>query len=136
MSHFTSIRTQIKNLDALKKALSDLGFKQVEIHNTARNLYGYQGDVRSQTAEVIVRRQFIGALSNDIGFKQQADGTYEAVISEYDRKHYSQQWLNHLTQRYGYHALMSSALEQGFAIEEQETLEDGTIRVVVGKWNG
>jgi len=24
--------------------------------------------------------------------------------------------------------------EQGFAVEEEETLEDGTIRVVLGKW--
>lgn len=134
MSHFTSIRTQIKNVDALIKALSDLGFKQVEIYNTAKNLYGYQGDVRSQTAEVIIRRQYIGAASNDIGFKKQDDGTFEAIISDYDRQHYSQQWLNQLTQRYGYHALMATASEQGFSVEEQETLEDGTIRVVVGRW--
>lgn len=134
MSHFTSIKTQIKNVDALKKALMDLGFQDVEVHKTARNLYGYQGDVRSQTAEVIVRRQYISAASNDIGFKQQSDGTFEAVISEYDRKQYSQQWLNQVTQRYGYHALMASASEQGFSVEEQETLEDGTIRVVVAKW--
>jgi hypothetical protein len=134
MSHFTSIRTQIKNVDALTKALSDLGFKKIEVHNTARNLCGYQGDVRSQTAEVIIRRQYIGAASNDIGFKKQEDDTFEAIISNYDRQHYSQQWLNHLTQRYGYHALMATTSDQGFSIEEQETLEDGTIRVVVGRW--
>jgi hypothetical protein len=134
MSHFTCIKTQIKNADALVKALADVGFHQVEVHENAQHLYGYQGDVRSQTAEVIVRRQYIGVASNDIGFKRQDDGNFEAIISEYDRNKYSQQWLNGLTQRYGYHTLMATAPAQGFSIEEEETLEDGTIRVVVARW--
>jgi hypothetical protein len=85
MSHFTSIRTQIKNREALVQALNDIGFKNLEIHEIPQNLYGYQGDIRQQSAEVIIRRQYIGTSSNDIGFKKQADGQFEAVISEYDR---------------------------------------------------
>ena len=134
MSHFTCIQTQIKNQDALLKALVDVGFKEVEVHETAQHLYGYQGDLRSQTAEVIIRRQYIGSASNDIGFKRQKDGQFEAIISEYDRHKYSQEWLNSLSQRYGYHMLMETAPEQGFTIEEEETLADGTIRVVVARW--
>lgn len=134
MSHFTCIKTQLKDRDALVKALADVGLKNVEVHETAQHLHGYQGDVRSQTAEVIIRRQYIGQWSNDIGFKQQANGQFEAIISEYDRQNYSQEWLNNLTQRYGYHALMATAPAQGFTVEEEETLEDGTIRVVVARW--
>lgn len=134
MSHFTCIKTQIKDTEALVKALADVGFQHVEVHTIAQPLYGYQGDQRSQTAEVIIRRQYIGTNSNDIGFKQQPDGTFKAIISEFDRRQYSQPWLNKLTQRYGYHALMATAPAQGFAIEAEETLEDGTIRVVVARW--
>ena len=134
MSHFTSIKTQIKQVEPLLQALADLGFKAVEVHETAQNLFGFRGDVRSQVAEVIIRRQYVGAASNDIGFKQQADGSFEAIISDYDRQIYSQQWLNQLTQRYGYHALMTTAPEQGFTVETEEVLTDGTIRVVVGRW--
>ncbi|HEY9604560.1 MAG TPA: DUF1257 domain-containing protein [Allocoleopsis sp.] len=134
MSHFTCIKTQIKHQDALLKALADVGFKEVEVHESAQHLYGYQGDLRSQTAEVIIRRQYIGSASNDIGFKRQQDGQFEAMISEYDRHKYSQEWLNGLTQRYGYHMLMETAPAQGFTIEEEETLADGTIRVVVARW--
>lgn len=134
MSHFTCIKTQIKNQDTLIQALSDVGFNDVEVHKTAQHLYGYQGDVRPQTAEVIIRRQYIGVASNDIGFKQQNDGQFEAIISEYDCQNYSQEWLNNLTQRYGYHTLLATAPEQGFTVEEEETLEDGTIRVVVARW--
>jgi Protein of unknown function (DUF1257) len=134
MSHFTAIQTQIKHTEHLLKALADLGFKQVEVHETAQHLFGFRGDVRSQTAEVIIRRHYIGAVSNDIGFKQQADGSYEAIISEYDRQVYSQSWLNQLTQRYGYHTLMATVPQQGFNVEAEEVMADGTIRVVVGRW--
>ena len=134
MSHFTCIRTQVKNVDALIKALVDMGFKNVEVHETAQHLYGYQGDVRPETAEVIIRRNYISSASNDIGFKRQEDGQFQAIISDYDRQKYSQQWLNRLMQRYGYYALMATAQEQGFTVEEDEVLEDGTVRVVVARW--
>lgn len=136
MSHFTAIKTEIRDVKSLVKALEDLGFQdQIEVHEEAQGLYGFQGDLRPETAEVIIRRKYLGAASNDIGFKKQEDGTYEAVISSYDRAYnYSQHWVNKLTQRYGYHLLIAVAPEQGFIIEEQETLEDGTIRLVVGRW--
>lgn len=134
MSHFTSIQTQIKDADSLVKALADVGFQQVEMHSTAQPLYGYEGDRRADTAEVIIRRQQIGRLSNDIGFKRQSDGTFQAIISDYDRRRHSQDWLNQVTQRYGYHHLMATAPAEGFAIEQEDVLADGTIRVVVGRW--
>ncbi|MBL1178399.1 MAG: DUF1257 domain-containing protein [Pantanalinema sp. GBBB05] len=55
-------------------------------------------------------------------------------LKQYDHRKYSQQWLNQLTQRYAYHALMTQAPLQGFTVEQEETLEDGTIRVVLAKW--
>ena len=135
MSHFTSIKTQIKDKQALIKALNDVGFKNLEIHDTAQSLYGYEGDVRPETAEVIIRRQYIGSSSNDIGFKLQENGEYQAIISEYDRHRYNQQWLGKVMQRYGYYTLVNSAQEQGFTIEEDEVMEDGTVRVVVAGWS-
>ncbi len=135
MSHFTSIKTQIKDKDALVKALADVGLKNIEVHETAQHLYGYQGDVRAETAEIIIRRKYIGSSSNDIGFKLQDDGQFQAIISEYDRGRYNQQWLGKVMQRYGYYALMASAQEQGFTVEEDEVMEDGTVRVVVARWS-
>jgi hypothetical protein len=47
-----------------------------------------------------------------MGF-QDEDGQFEAIISAYDRAYrYSPQWLNELTQGYGYHALMATVPEQ------------------------
>lgn len=76
MSHFTRIKTGIKHTDVLVKALTKMGFKHIEIHETAQPLYGYQGDRRSDTAEVIIRRKYIGRMSNDVGFKRQENGNF------------------------------------------------------------
>ncbi|BAY82597.1 hypothetical protein NIES267_20800 [Calothrix parasitica NIES-267] len=135
MSHFTSIKTQIKDRDALVKALNDVGLKNLEVHETPQGLYGYQGDVRPETAEIIIRRKDVGSSSNDIGFKLQDDGQYQAIISEYDRHRYNEQWLGKVMQRYGYYTLKASAEEHGFTIEEDEVMEDGTVRVVVARWS-
>src|SRR5262245_32524800 len=131
MSHFTKLRTQITDTDGLLKALLDVGFKDVEAHETAQNLYGYKGDARPQTAEVIVRRKYVGHASNDIGFKRQADGTFEAIISGYDRGKYSKAWLDRLTQRYAYHVARTKLAEQGFDLVTEETQEGGSIHLVL-----
>ena len=116
MSHFTRMRTRIADAEALTKALAEMGFKEVEVHAEAQHLYGYMGDRRQQTAEVIVRRKHIGTASNDIGFKRGQDGVFEAIISDFDRRTYSQDWLNRLTQRYAYHAARFKLEEQGFSL--------------------
>jgi hypothetical protein len=131
MSHFTVLRTQVTDVDALVKALEDVGFKHAEVHTTAQHLYGFQGDVRPQTAEVIIRRKYIGRLSNDIGFKRREDGTFDAIISDYDRAKYSQEWLNRLTQRYAYHVARAKLTEQGFALVSEEVQEGARIHLVL-----
>lgn len=131
MSHFTVIRSRIVKVDALIKALADVGFKDVEVHKIAQNLYGYRGDVRAQTAEVIIRRKFIGKASNDIGFKRRENGMFDAIISAYDRSRYDQNWLNRLTQRYAYHTTITKLKEQGFTVATEDTQADGVIHLVL-----
>lgn len=131
MSHFTVLRTQITDVEALRKALADMGFKNVEVHETAQHLYGYRGDVRPQTAEVVIRRRYIGSASNDIGFKRREDGTFDAIISDYDRRKYSQEWLNRLTQRYAYHVAKTKLEEQGFTLVSEESQQGERIHLVL-----
>ena len=131
MSHFTTLQTQFVDVDSLIKALSDLGFEDVEVHETAQHLNGWRGDQRQQTAEVIIRREHIGSASNDIGFKQNEDGTFEALISEFDRKKYSTEWLNRLTQRYAYHVAREKLKQQGFDLVNEEKDENGRIHMTL-----
>lgn len=131
MSHFTILKTRLVDADMLIRALNDLGFPQVEIHRVPQGLFGYQGDLRPEKAEIIIRRQFISSSSNDIGFRMTSDGTFEAIISEFDRDIYSQDWLNRLTQRYAYHVARSRLEAQGFDLVSEETHPDGQVHLVL-----
>ncbi len=131
MSHFTRLKTRIIDAAALVKALADVGFRGVEAHETPQHLYGYRGDRRAQTAEVIVRRKYVGRASNDIGFARGPDGAFEAIISAYDRRKYSQAWLDKLTQRYAYHVARARLQEQGFDLVTEEKQADGRIHLVL-----
>lgn len=129
MSHYTKCKTSISDKDCLVRALEDLGFKgKLEVHDTPQNLFGYQGDMRKDTAEIVIRRQHVGGASNDIGFKLQEDGTYGGVISEYDNSiGYNGDWLKKLNKRYNYHKVTDSLAEQGFIIDEENVDEFGNI---------
>jgi len=65
-------------------ALRDLGYAEIE-QGESLPLYGYQGDVREERVQLVVRRRFVGAASNDLGFTRTANG-YMPVISEYDQR--------------------------------------------------
>jgi hypothetical protein len=132
MSHFTTIKTQFTDDKALLKALVDLGFGHVEHHQNPQPLYGYQGDIRPEAAEIVIRREFVGKASNDIGFQRGSDGTFAAIISEFDRTKYSQAWLAKLLHRYAYHATVQKLVEeQGFSLVEEEEQETGAIHLVL-----
>jgi hypothetical protein len=63
-------------------ALADLGYADVE-EGERLPLYGYQGDRRPETADIVIRRKFVGAASNDLGFARTNQG-YTPIVSEYD----------------------------------------------------
>ena len=131
MSHFTTIATQIVSAKHLVLALNDLGFAEVEIHATPQRLIGYLGDTRANKAHVIVRKKHFGLLSNDIGFVQNAKGTFDAIFSDYDRNTYDRAWLQKLTQRYAYHVSRDMLAQQRFSLVEEKTEKNGTIRLTV-----
>lgn len=131
MSHFTRIQTKLIDRDILRQVLMEFGFDQVEIHTQPQPLYGYGGDARPERAEIIIRRQFISEDSNDLGFQLQADGSYSALISDFDRVQYNHQWLGKLTQRYSQLKLLKVSQAQGLTVTCQEVLEDGTIRIIL-----
>ncbi|MFN8472142.1 MAG: DUF1257 domain-containing protein [Anaerolineae bacterium] len=73
-----------KDRRLLLAALADLGYGEVE-EGEALPLYGYLGDRRAETAEIVVRRKYLGSASNDLGFALTPQG-YVPVISEYDQR--------------------------------------------------
>ncbi|CCF85448.1 DUF1257 domain-containing protein [Nitrolancea hollandica] len=68
----------------LLAALADLGYPEVE-EGEALPLFGYQGDQRPETAELVVRRRHLGSASNDLGFARTSQG-YLPIVSDYDQR--------------------------------------------------
>jgi hypothetical protein len=108
MSHYTTLATEIVSAEHLAAALGDLGFDEVEVYDTPQPLVGWLGDSRDTEAEVIIRRRHVGLASNDIGFARNANGRFEALISDFDRHRFGPEWVSRLTQRYAYRVRRTS----------------------------
>lgn len=114
MSAYSERQTQYKDVELLVSALKACGITEVLVHKTPQRLEGYHGDLREQTADIIIPRRAVGHASNDIGFKLQPDGTYKAIISDYDRAtHYNDAWVNKLTDTYTEHGVLKCAKKKG-----------------------
>ena len=134
MSHFVECRTEFRDPRALIAALAECGFEppQIEVHEQAVPLYGYQGDVRSQQAHLVIRRQYVGQAANDVGWERQADGTYRAWISEYDgRNRFNEQMQNRIKQEYAYQVITRQQRARGRTVN-RERLPSGEIEVTIG----
>ncbi len=127
MSHFSNIKTKIRNLSSLKEALTDM---EVDWKSGPVPVRGYQGQTR--TAEVAIAQE----NDYDIGFSWNGK-EYELVA---DLQYWQQPlsvdgFLKRLTQRYAYRTVLSETANQGFAVAEEANNEDGSIRLVVQRWS-
>jgi len=82
MSEYHEVEMDVTDKECIVDALKDLGY-QPEVHETATNLHGFQGDQRSQKAHIVLPRKQVGGASNDIGFEK-VNGKYIMRISEFD----------------------------------------------------
>jgi hypothetical protein len=113
----------------LLKALADRGYTQVEVHAQPQHLIGYHGDLRAQQAHVIVRRQYVGGASNDIGFLKGPDGTYRAIISDYDKGRHNALWMEQLTDSYSEHGVIKQAARQGLRFLGKQKNSQGEVQL-------
>lgn len=128
MSHFSQIKTQIRDLKCLQSALSDLG---TEWKSGPKPIRGYQGSTHD--AEVVIEQD----NGFDIGFSWNGE-EYSLVA---DLQYWKQPltvdgFLRQVTQRYAYHTVLEQTQNQGFQVSEEQKQEDGSIRLVLQRWNG
>jgi tRNA G26 N,N-dimethylase Trm1 len=123
MSHFTTIKVQIKQGEVLLQVLKELGY-QVE-QNT--HIRGYMGD--KTNAEYVIKQ----SNGYDLGFRKNEE-SYELVADFWGAKINQQEFINKISQKYAHKTLMETIQTEGFNVEEEEVLADGTVRVVVGRW--
>jgi hypothetical protein len=136
MSHYSEVQIEFRDGAALVAALLRLGINPdgIKVHKEAQHLYGYQGDKREQKAHIIIRRQYVQAYANDIGFERQEDGSYRAYISDFDRGSdgngaYGTAWQGRLKQAYGVEKARVEAKKRGYRVSEQK-MDDGRVRLV------
>lgn len=127
MSHFSQIKTQIRNLNSLQAALTDLG---IDWKSGSKTVRGYRGQTRN--AEITIEQE----NGYDVGFSWNGK-EYELVA---DLQYWQQSWsvegfLRQVTQRYAYHTVVNETARQGFHIAEQKQNQDGSIRVLVQRWS-
>ncbi len=127
MSHFSNIKTQIRNLTSLKAALGDM---KVDWQEGPAKVRGYQGETRN--AEVLISQN----NDYDIGFSWNGQ-EYELIA---DLQYWQQPltvdgFLRQVSQRYAFHTVVNETTKQGFQISEQQKNEDGSLRLVLQRWS-
>ena len=127
MSHFSQIKTQIRNLDSLQAALTELG---IDWEAGPRKVRGYRGQTRN--AEITIEQD----NGYDLGFSWNGH-EYELVA---DLQYWNQPltvngFLQRVTQRYAYHTIVQETARQGFQVTEQQQNKDGSIRLLVQRWS-
>ena len=127
MSHFSQIKTQIRNLESLQDALSALG---IDWKPGPGEVRGYRG--QTQSAEVTIEQQ----NGYDIGFRWNGQ-EYELVADlQYWQQNLSVDgFLRQVTQGYAYQTVVKETTKVGFQVAEQQQNEDGSIRLVVQRWS-
>ncbi len=64
--YMTFTDSAFKDRECLLNALSECGYAETE-EGEALSLYGYQGDRRAETAQIVVRRKTVSQMANTTG---------------------------------------------------------------------
>jgi hypothetical protein len=128
MSHFQRIRTQIHEREHLVQALRDLHYQFQEGENL--HVRGWSGS--RETAQVVVNT----GSNFDIGFRRQAQ-EYEVVADwwgvEGNTPIRQQQFIQEVNRQYAYNLIRDQAREQNLIVEEEQTLENGELIIVLSE---
>lgn len=128
MSHFSQVKTQIRNLDSLKAALTDLG---IDWKSGPCDVRGYQGQTHNAELAIAQENGYdIGFVWNGSEYSLVTDLQYWQQTGTVDR------FIKKVTQRYAYNTVMSTTSEKGFQVAEEQQNADGSIRLVLQRWNG
>ena len=138
MSAYRRVEIEFKDEAALVAALNDWcranGAELESAQGSELELVGYAGKGRGLFAKYVIRHEDFNRASNDLGFAQREDGSFDVIISEYDSygsgfgRTKGHDILEYAKQRYSYHRAVAHASAKGFMVQEQ-VLSDGTIKL-------
>ena len=130
MSHFSTVKTELRDRESLLAALRDLGQEPSAGEQPVR---GYRG--QTVTADLCCRQSEGG----DIGFRWNSAEQHYELVTDLDLWKQSvpvERFLAQLTQRYALQSILRSSAEEGYQVAEQREQADGSIELVVTRWQG
>ena len=130
MSHFSTVKTELRDRESLLAALRDLGQEPSAGEKPVR---GYRG--QTVTADLCCPQSEGG----DIGFRWNSAEQHYELVTDLDLWKQSvpvERFLAQLTQRYALQSILRSSAEEGYQVAEQRQQADGSIELVVTRWQG
>jgi hypothetical protein len=130
MSHFSTVRTELRDRQALVEALTDLGYTPSD---TAQPVRGYRG--QTVLADLSVPQ----SEGSDIGFRWNGEsGSYELVtdLDLWKQPIPVERFLAKLNQQYALRTILAAGADEGFQVTRQVREQDGSIELVLSRWDG
>ena len=129
MSHFSAIKTKIRNKPELQEALELLQYTVVE--DQELRVTGAHG-IRHETVTADL------AIAKDIGFRlNPMTNEYELVadLETWNQPIPVERFIDKVNQQYARMTIHNSVKKMGFQIEEEWEMEDNSIELVVTRWD-
>ena len=126
MSHFSTIKTKIKNKAELLEALQLLQYDVQEDQELVNPL-----DHQHEKVKVDV------SIGNDIGFRLNNNGEYELVadIQTWNQSIPPKRFVEKVTQQYARMTVHNTIKEMGFQVDEEWEMDDNSIELIVTRWD-
>ena len=128
MSHFSTIKTQLREAEPLIKALTQLGY---EINQEEKFVKGYKGKFTA----VDISMDLPGETK--VGFKWDNNSNAYELVTDLDLWKFNlpvERFISKVTQMYAYQTIISKTVEDGYQIVEEKNQNDGSIELVLTKW--
>ena len=128
MSHFSTIRTKLRNKPQLQEALEILQYdvkEDQELKVTGAHGIGHE----TVDAEL--------AIGTDVGFRMNPmTGEYELVadLETWNQPIPVERFMDKVNQQYARMTVHNTVKEMGFQVEEEWEMEDNTIELTVTRW--
>ena len=129
MSHFSTIKTQLKEAEPLIEALNNLGYT---INQEAKFVKGFRGKFTA----VDISMNLPG--DTKVGFKWDNNSSTYELVTDLDLWKFElpvERFISKVTQMYAYQTIISKTKEDGYQIVEQKNQNDGSIELVLTKWD-
>ena len=125
MSHFSTIKTKIKNKPELLEALQLLQYDVQEDQELINPI-----DHQHEKVKVDV------SIGTDIGFRLNSNGEYELVadIQTWNQPIPPERLIEKVTQQYARMTIHNTIKEQGFQVAEEWEMDDNSIEITATRW--